>query len=81
MDGATGPRGEVREIIQSALQLCFMNTYSESTERTPTDYVRFALGFLGFMIASGGVVVASPALAVLGFLIFLLVLLSFAGRE
>ena len=50
-----------------------------STDRTPGEYVRFALAFLGFMIASAGIVLNSPSVAVLGGVMFAFAAYSF-GR-
>jgi hypothetical protein len=49
------------------------------TDRPARDYLLFALAFLGFGIASGGVVVASPFLAVSGVLILLFAVSCFGG--
>jgi len=50
-----------------------------SMDRTPGEYARFALAFLGFMIASAGIVLNSPPLALLGGGILALAAYSF-GR-
>ncbi|HWX19111.1 MAG TPA: hypothetical protein VN578_04290 [Candidatus Binatia bacterium] len=54
-----------------------MDSYSDSTDRNAAEFLRFALGFLGFMVAAAGIIVGSPAFAVIGAAILLLVLLSF----
>jgi hypothetical protein len=41
------------------------------SERSPADLVLFALGFLGFILAATGVVVASRGLTTVGGLLFL----------
>ena len=56
-----------------------MNNYSDSTDRRPGEYARFAIGFLAFGMAATGIVLTSPALAVLGALILLLVVASFGS--
>ncbi len=53
----------------------------ESNDRRTTEYVLFALAFLGVMIALAGVVVSSLAAAVTGFLILLFSLLCFYAAE
>lgn len=57
-----------------------MDTESESTDRKPVGYLLFALAFLGFMIAAGGVVTGSPVPALLGFFMLLLVIVVFRFR-
>jgi hypothetical protein len=49
-----------------------MDDYTDSTDRTAVDYVLFALGFLGFLMGTGGLIVSSPALAVAGGMLLLL---------
>ena len=58
-----------------------MNNYSESTDRRPSEYVRFALGFLAFGMAATGLVLTIPELAVLGALILIGVVASFCSSE
>jgi hypothetical protein len=58
-----------------------MDSQFDSTDRRPGDLARFALGFIGFLIASGGVVLAWAGAAILGALIFLLVIVSFAEKR
>jgi hypothetical protein len=43
----------------------------ESNDRSPADYILFALAFLGFMIALSGVILSSTAAAVTGFFVLL----------
>jgi hypothetical protein len=54
-----------------------MNNCSDSTDRRPSEYVRFAIGFLAFGMAATGVVLTTPPLAVLGALTLLGVVASF----
>jgi len=54
-----------------------MNDYSHATDRSPREIVLFAIGFLGFGMAASGVVIGSPAVAVLGAVILLLTVWSF----
>lgn len=49
-----------------------------SPERTPTEFLLFALGFIGFLIWVGGIVIASPGAAVSGTILLLLVVFSFS---
>jgi hypothetical protein len=58
-----------------------MHDYSDSTDRKPADYVLFALGFLGFLIGTAGVIVASKFLAVVGGGLLLLGVISFHWRR
>jgi len=53
------------------------NDFSHSSERSPTELVRFAIGFGGFGLAAAGVVLSIPALAVFGGAAFLMVVSSF----
>jgi hypothetical protein len=48
-----------------------MNTYSESTDRGPVDYVLFGLAFIGFLLGVSGVVLSSLAPAILGLFLML----------
>jgi hypothetical protein len=55
---------------------------SDSTDRRPGEYVLFALVFLGFLIAAGGLTLSSPGVAVTGAALVLLALAGFAlGRS
>ena len=58
-----------------------MDAQFDSTDRRPGDLARFALGFIGFLIAAGGVVLAWKGAALFGTLVLLLVIASFARRE
>jgi hypothetical protein len=49
-----------------------MDQYSSSEERGATDFVLFALGFAGFLLGTGGVIVSSPCLAFTGTLLLLI---------
>ncbi len=57
-----------------------MDRQSESTDRKATDYIVFALAFIGFVIAAGGIILSSSFLASAGAVLLLLALLSF-GRQ
>jgi len=57
-----------------------MVTDFDSTDRTAGDFILFGTGFLGFLLASAGVIVASPAAAVTGGLILLVAIASFQLR-
>ena len=54
-----------------------MNDYSDSTDRRPVEYLLFALGFAGFMLGGGGIVLLCPALALTGAILLLLAVCSF----
>ena len=43
-----------------------MNFDFDSTDRTPGEFAMFALAFIGFMLAAGGLVTSAPLLAVFG---------------
>ena len=55
-----------------------MELYEDSTDRTTGDYVKFAVGFLGFLIAAAGVDLSSTPVAIAGAVILLLVVSWFA---
>ncbi|HWH72066.1 MAG TPA: hypothetical protein VNT26_22075 [Candidatus Sulfotelmatobacter sp.] len=57
-----------------------MDNETESTDRKPVGYLLFALAFVGFMIAAGGVLTGSALPALLGFLILVLVIVVFRFR-
>ena len=48
-----------------------------SAERTPTELILFALGFLGFLIFAGGIAIASAPAAVIGAILLLLIISCF----
>ena len=54
--------------------------YFDSTDRRTADYVLFALAFIGFLLAAGGVVMGSPPGALTGAIILLLAILCFSLR-
>jgi hypothetical protein len=54
-----------------------MNGYVDSSERKPSDFFLFTLGFLGFLIAAAGVIVTSPVCALVGVALKLLAISSF----
>ena len=58
-----------------------MNDDSDSTPRSPGDYLLFALAFIGFVIEVGGMILSSPFLASTGTAISLLALLCFLPRS
>jgi multisubunit Na+/H+ antiporter MnhB subunit len=58
-----------------------MGTDDLSSERTPSDFIRFGLGFLGFILAIAGTILTSPGLALAGGLLLLLVISSYALAE
>lgn len=45
-----------------------MNGNSDGMERTPVEMALFAIAFFGFVIGAVGLVLRSPAIAILGFL-------------
>ncbi len=53
----------------------------DSTDRTPGEYVMFALGFIGFLIAAGGVVLSVTTLAVLGLVLLVIAVYSFRSSR
>ena len=53
----------------------------DSDDRTSADLILFALGFIGFLIFSGGIVTASASAAVIGAILLLLVLFCFGLSE
>ena len=54
-----------------------MHDNSDSTDRRPSECLLFALAFLGFGAAVGGIILSSPAIAFLGAAIALLALWCF----
>lgn len=54
-----------------------MHNGFDSTERGPRELFMFALGFIGFLVGTGGVILLSAPLALFGLLLFLLSVLSF----
>jgi hypothetical protein len=59
----------------------FMADNLITNERTTTDLTLFGLGFAGFILAVAGVAVASPAAALFGTVLLLLVVLCFGFRS
>jgi len=51
-----------------------------SDERTTTDLILFAIGFVAFLIGAGGIAVASAPADVLGAILLLLVVFCFSLR-
>jgi hypothetical protein len=58
-----------------------MVPYADSTDHGTADYVLFAVGFLGFLIAASGMTVSSPPVAIAGAVILLLVVSWFARQS
>ena len=58
-----------------------MNKDFDSTDRTPGEYVMFALGFIGFTIAAAGVVLSATPLAVLGAVLLIIAVYSFRSSR
>jgi hypothetical protein len=58
-----------------------MSIYEDSTDRRPGEYFLFALGFAGFMIASAGLVLSVPGLALTGVIILLISVAAFSGAR
>jgi hypothetical protein len=58
-----------------------MSDYSDSTDRRPGDYLRFAVAFISFVMAGGGLIVSSPGGAIAGATLLLLAVLSFLPRR
>jgi hypothetical protein len=58
-----------------------MDANMNPADRPARDYLLFALAFSGFGIASGGVVLASPFLAVSGMLMLLFAVACFGLTE
>jgi len=55
--------------------------YLDSMDRTPGEYARFAVAFFGFMVASAGIVLSSPTLALFGGVIFVFAIYSFVKDD
>jgi hypothetical protein len=55
-----------------------MSAYVDSTDRSRADFIMFAFSFLAFMLLAAGVVVTRPGLAILGFVLLLISVLSYA---
>jgi len=58
-----------------------MENAFESSDRSPAELILFALGFIGFVLGSTGIVVNSPATAVFGGLLLLFCVSSFLLRS
>ena len=54
-----------------------MRDESDSSDRKQVDYLLFALAFASFVVASGGVIISSPQLALAGAMILVIALLGF----
>jgi hypothetical protein len=61
--------------------LCDAMDNSDSTDRRPGEYVLFALVFLGFLMAAGGVTLSSPGGTFTGVAVILPALAGFAFRR
>jgi hypothetical protein len=57
-----------------------MHDDTDSTDRSVGDYLLFTVSFVGFISASGGVVLSSPTLALAGAVISLLAVWCFLLR-
>jgi len=55
-----------------------MHRDMDRNERSSTEYLLFALAFLGFGIAAAGIVLASPFLALSGLAVMLIAVSGFA---
>ncbi len=58
-----------------------MDSNFDSTDRTVLDYVLFALAFIGFMIALGGIIVGSALPAFIGGVWLILCILALRTRR
>ena len=58
--------------------MTFMNDNSYPAERSPGEFVVFALGFIGFIIASSGIIVGLVSVALAGALL-LVATIAFFG--
>ena len=58
-----------------------MDTRFDSTDRATGDFVRFALGFVAFMLSAGGMILGSAPTAVTGGVVLVLCVLSFARKS
>jgi hypothetical protein len=68
---APGCAGRALRYVLSEQRCVIMDDYSKPGDRPARDYLLFALAFLGFGIAGGGVVLASPFLAISGLVVLL----------
>jgi len=58
-----------------------MDDYSDSTERSSASLVLFALAFMGFGIALGGVILTMPAVAIIGLIVLIASISAFGRRR
>ena len=60
-----------------------MNDDADSTDRRPGDYILFAAGFIGFLMAATGITVSSPGLTVTGAIVIFIALqaLGWSGYQ
>ena len=58
-----------------------MRDDSDSTPRSPADYLLVVIAFVGFAAGAGGIILTSPFLAVGGATLTLLALLGFIPRR
>jgi len=58
-----------------------MHDNADATDRRPEEFLLFAVTFLGFGAATGGIIISSPAIAAFGAAISLLGLLCFLLRS
>ena len=67
--------------LLARLRMAVMNESFDSTDRGPKGFLMFALAFIGFLLAGGGIILLSAALAAFGAVVFLLSILSFRHRR
>jgi len=72
------PKAPARAILREQK---IMGPNSTSTQRDGLALLRFGLGFVGFLLGSAGVVTTSPAVAILGALLLLLIIVSFRRSD
>jgi len=58
-----------------------MGRFVDSKERSAGELILFALGFLGFVVAASGIVLASPGGAVCGGVLLLFAVSCFMWRS
>ena len=54
-----------------------MNRNPEHVQRSPADFILFALTFFGFVLGAGGVITSSVPVSVIGFVMMLICLVGF----
>lgn len=58
-----------------------MNTYPDSTDRGPVDFVLFGLAFVGFLVGLGGAILTSLASAIFGLFLMLVSIAALGARS